>query len=145
MLGGIMSIIAGSAMALQGVINTRLNEKIGLYESNVFAQASALVIGLIFMWIFGKGNITQIVQVNKVYWLGGVLGAIIVITVMLAISNLSPTRATAVILIAQLFTAAVIDAFGWLNTEKVPFDWSKWVGLGLMVAGVLLFKWERAA
>ena len=144
MLGIIMSIIAGAAMSFQGVINTRLSEKIGLYESNVFAQATALVLGLLAMWILGKGDFTQITQVNKVYWLGGILGTVIVITVMLAIGNLCPTRAIAIILIAQLLVAAVIDAFGWLGTEKHPFTMTKWVGLALMIAGVIAFKWEKS-
>ena len=143
MLGSIMSVIAGAAMSLQGVINTRLSERIGLYESNVFVQATALAFGLIAMWIFGKGDFSQLTGVNKIYWSGGLLGTVIIITVMLAIGHLSPTHAIAVILIAQLLVAAIIDAFGWLGAEKVPFTWNKWVGLGLMIAGVIAFKWEK--
>ncbi|MDD2216730.1 MAG: DMT family transporter, partial [Eubacteriales bacterium] len=71
MFGWIMSIIAGASMSLQGVINTRLSEKIGVYESNVFVQGTALIFGIIVLWIMGKGDFTQITQVNKVYWLGG--------------------------------------------------------------------------
>lgn len=143
MIGLISSVIAGAAMSFQGVINTRLSEKIGLYESNVFAQGTALALGLIAMWMLGKGDFTQIIQANKVYWLGGVLGTVIIITVMIAIGHLSPTHAIAVILIAQLLVAATIDAFGWLGAEKVPFTWNKWAGLVLMVAGVALFKWVK--
>ncbi len=143
MLGSIMSVIAGAAMSLQGVINTRLSEKIGLYESNVFVQGTALAFGLMAMWIFGKGDFSQLTGVNKIYWSGGLLGTVIIITVMLAIGHLSPTHAIAVILIAQLLVAAIIDAFGWLGAEKVPFTWNKWVGLGLMIAGVIAFKWEK--
>ncbi len=143
MLGSVMSMIAGAAMSLQGVINTRLSEKIGLYESNVFVQATALVFGLIAMWILGKGNFSGMTDISKVYWSGGFLGTIIIITVMLAIGNLSPTHAIAVILISQLLVAAVIDCFGWLGAEKVPFTWNKWVGLALMITGVIAFKWDR--
>ena len=69
-------------------------------------------------------------------------GLVITITVMVGIKNLSPTIAISVILIAQLFVAALIDAFGLMGAEKVAFGWSKYVGLGLMIAGVLLFKWK---
>lgn len=144
MLGIIMSVVAGAAMSLQGVINTRLSEKVGLYESNVFVQATALALGLIVMWLFGKGNLSEITQVNKIYWTGGILGTVIIVTVMLAIGNLRPTQAIAIILISQLLVAAVIDAFGWLGTEKISFTWNKWVGLALMIAGVIAFKWERS-
>ncbi|NLT47998.1 MAG: DMT family transporter [Clostridiales bacterium] len=143
MLGSIMSMIAGAAMSLQGVINTRLSEKIGLYESNVFVQATALAFGLLAMWFLGKGDFSQLNSVNKIYWSGGLLGTVIIITVMLAIGNLSPTHAIAIILISQLLVAAIIDAFGWFGAERVPFCWNKWVGLGLMIAGVIAFKWEK--
>ncbi len=144
MLGSVMSIIAGAAMSLQGVINTRLSEKIGLYESNVFVQGTALIFGLIAMWILGKGDFAGLAETKKVYWSGGLLGTVIIIAVMMAIGNLSPTHAIAIILISQLLSAAVIDAFGWLEAEKVPFTWNKWVGLGFMIAGVIAFKWDRS-
>jgi transporter family-2 protein len=144
MLGIIMSVVAGAAMSLQGVINTRLSEKVGLYESNVFVQATALALGLIVMWLFGKGNLSEITQVNKIYWTGGILGTVIIVTVMLVIGNLRPTQAIAIILISQLLVAAVIDAFGWLGAEKISFTWNKWAGLALMIAGVIAFKWERS-
>ena len=79
---------------------------------------------------------------NWVYWTGGVLGLVITITVMLGIGQLSPTYAISIILISQLLVAAAIDAFGLLGSEKVPFVWSKWLGLALMIAGVLVFKWD---
>lgn len=142
MLGIIMSAIAGAAMSFQGVINTRLSEKIGLYESNTFVQGTAFLLGLIAVFFFGKGDFSAITSVGKIYWLGGVLGFVITITVMLAIGNLSPTYAISIILISQLLVAAAIDALGLLGTEQVPFVWTKWVGLGLMIAGVVVFKLE---
>ena len=140
MLGILFSIIAGAAMSVQGVMNTRLSEKIGLYESNVFVQGTAFVFALIVMWIMGKGDWSALFQTNKVYWLGGLLGIVITITVMLGIGNLSPTVAISIILISQLLVAAVIDAFGWLGAEKVTFHYTKFIGVALMIAGVVVFK-----
>ena len=94
------------------------------------------------MLVLGNGNWKELGSVNKLYLLGGALGLVITITVMVGIKNLSPTIAISVILIAQLFVAALIDAFGLMGAEKVAFGWSKYVGLGLMIAGVLLFKWK---
>ncbi len=129
-------------MSIQGVMNTRLSEGIGLYESNAFVQGTAFVLSIIAMLVLGNGNWKELGSVNKLYLLGGALGLVITITVMVGIKNLSPTIAISVILIAQLFVAALIDAFGLMGAEKVAFGWSKYVGLGLMIAGVLLFKWK---
>lgn len=142
MSGLIFCIIAGASMSIQGVMNTRLSDKIGLYESNVLVQGLAFVLSLIAVWILGKGSFREIGNVNKLYLLGGVLGLVITITVMLGIGKLSPTVAISVILIAQLFVAALIDAFGWMDSEQVAFGWNKYAGMAMMIGGVLLFKWR---
>lgn len=141
-MGFIYSIIAGAAMSIQGVMNTRLGEKTGLYEANAYVQGTAFILSLIAAWILGKGNIRAFGEVNKWYLLRGAFGLVITITVMLAMGKLSPTIAVSSILIAQLLTAAVIDAFGIMESEKIAFGWNKYCGLLLMLGGVILFKWN---
>ena len=140
MLSYIFAVIAGAVMSIQGVFNTRLSDKTGLYESNLFVQGTAFLFALIAMLIFGKGDITKISQTSPVYLLGGFLGIVITVTVMLSISSLSPTVAISTILISQLTVAALIDAFGLFETKKVPFTLSNYIGLALMVAGIIIFK-----
>lgn len=142
MSGIIFSIIAGAAMSIQGVMNTRLSDKIGLYESNAFVQGTAFLLSVLAVWILGKGSFKSLGEVNKLYWLGGVLGLVITITVMLGIGKLSPTVAISVILISQLLVAALIDAFGIMDSPKIAFTWNKYIGMALMIGGVLLFKWK---
>ena len=140
MIGILVCIAAGAAMSLQGVMNTRLGEHIGLLEANAFVQGTAFLLALLAVWLFGKGDMKALFQVNKLYLLGGVLGLVITVTVMLGIGKLHPTVAISVILISQLTVAALIDAFGLLGSEQVAFDWTKFAGLLLMVGGVLLFR-----
>ena len=139
-MGFIFSAIAGAAMSIQGVMNTRLSDKIGLYESNVFVQGTAFLFSLIAMWFLGKGSFKEIGQVNKLYLLGGLIGLVITITVMLGVGKLGPAVAVSTILISQLLGAAIIDAFGLMGSEKIAFTWTKYLGLALMLGGVILFK-----
>ena len=140
MIGFLFAVIAGGAMSVQGVMNTRLGDKIGLYESNLIVQGTAFVLSLIALWFLGKGDFKAIGSVNKFYLLGGVLGIAITITVMLAIGKLTPTVAISTILIAQLTVAALIDALGLMGSEKIPLHWNNYLGFVLMVGGMLLFK-----
>ena len=140
MIGFLFAVIAGSAMSIQGVMNTRLGDKIGLYESNVIVQGTAFLLSLLTLWFLGKGDFKEIGSVNKFYLLGGVFGIIITVTVMLAIGKLTPTVAISTILIAQLTVAALIDAFGIMGSEKIPLHWNNYLGFVLMVGGMLLFK-----
>ena len=138
--GIIFSIIAGMAMSVQGVMNTRLGEGIGNMEANTFVQGTAFALALIVLIFWRQGSFTALGQVNKLYWLGGVLGIVITLTVMLGIKSLGTTLSISIILISQLLIAAVIDAFGLMGSEKVAFGWSKYVGLALMTGGMLLLS-----
>ena len=144
MLGFICALIAGAAMSVQGVMNTRLGDKVGVLETNAFVQLVGFALALLVAIFFGKGNIRLLPQAPWYSWLGGVIAPIITVTVMLSIKGLSPTVAISAILLAQLTVAALIDAFGWLGAEKAAFTWQKYAGVALMAAGVLMMKWKTA-
>ena len=140
LLGIVFSIAAGMAMSVQGVMNTRLGEGIGTMEANAFVQGTAFALALAVLMFWRQGSFSQLGQVSKLYWLGGVLGIVITVTVMLGIKSLGTTLAVSVILISQLLVAACIDAFGLMGSEKLAFTWHKYAGLALMTGGMLLFK-----
>lgn len=141
MLSGIIfSIIAGMAMSIQGVMNTRLGEGIGNMEANAFVQGTAFALALAVLLFYRQGSFSELGSVNKLYWFGGVLGIVITLTVMLGIKSLGTTLAISIILISQLLVAALIDAFGLFGSEKLVFGWSKYLGLALMTGGMIVFK-----
>ena len=141
MLAGIIfSIVAGMAMSVQGVMNTRLGEGIGSLEANALVQGTAFALSLAALMLRHQGSFTALGGVNRLYWLGGVLGIVITLTVMLGIKSLGTTVAVSLILISQLLVAALIDAFGLMDSEKLAFGWNKYAGLAVMCGGMLLFR-----
>ena len=140
MLSFIFAVIAGAAMSVQGVMNTRLSESLGLWESNAFVQGTAFVLSVAVMLLFGSGSLGALKTVPKGYLLGGALGLVITVTVMLSIKGLNAMLAISTILIAQLLVAAMIDAFGWLGQEKVAMQPKQYIAIALMLGGVVLFK-----
>lgn len=143
MMSILFAIISGIAMSIQGIFNTRLSEKIGLWETNVIVQATALVITLlisVFLKKFGYKNITN---VNKLYLLGGVLGVIIIFTVMKSMSAMGATTSVSIILISQLLSAALIDAFALFDTQKISFGFKEILGVLIMICGIIVFKWNK--
>ena len=142
MIAIILAIISGAAMSVQGVFNTRLNEKIGLWEATTIVQGIAFVLSLIVMFFIGKGNIKDWSSVNKVYLLGGVLGVVITYTVIKTVGSLGPTYGIATILVSQLVVAALIDAFGLFDTPKLAFSFNEFIGVAVMIVGIIIFKWK---
>lgn len=142
MSGIFWAIIAGAAMSIQGVLNTRLGQKTGLLEANAFVQGTAFVLSFVIAWLFGKGDIGALFSSSPVYWLGGIAGVAITVTVMLAMGAQSPAVAVSVILVAQLAVAAFIDCFGLFGTDKIPFGINKLVGLFLIISGIIVYKYK---
>jgi len=60
----------------------------------------------------------------------------------MGIKALGPTCAISIILVAQLTAAALIDAFGLFDSTKVAFGTTKIIGVIIMIAGILIFKWK---
>lgn len=142
MITVIFAIISGISMSLQGVFNTRLSEKIGLVETNVLVQGSALLLTIIVSLFLKKDGYKNIPDVNKLYLLGGILGVIITFTVMKSIGNMGATYGISTILVSQLLSAALIDAFGLFGTTKTPFNFKEFLSISLMICGIILFKWK---
>lgn len=143
MIGIIFSILAGVAMSLQGVFNSRLSDKIGIWETNAIVQGSAFILTLIIMFFLGNGSFKELRNVNKLYLLGGALGVIIIFTVITGISSLGPTYSIAIILVAQLTAAAIIDAFGLFDSKKLTFGTNEIIGVIIMIVGIIVFKWKH--
>lgn len=140
MLGIICSIIAGISMSIQGVFNTKLGEKIGLWETNLIVQGTGFLLTILIVLIAGKGNFKNIKEANKLYLLGGIIGVVIIYTVMKGIKELGTTCSIGTILVAQLAAAGVIDAFGLFDTKPVSFNLTKIIGIAVMITGIIIFK-----
>lgn len=143
MLGIVCAIISGIAMSIQGVFNTRLGEKIGVWETTVLVQAIALLCSLIIVFFYGDGSFSNLKTANKFYLLGGVLGVVITFTVIKSVGSMGPTLGIGIILIAQLLSAAIIDAFGLFGNEKIKFSLNNFIGIAIMIIGIVIFKWKH--
>ncbi len=142
-MGYIYAVIAGACMSIQGVMNTRLGEKAGLFLANSYVQGTAFLLSLIVLLFAKDSSFKAFGEVNKFYLLGGAFGIAITLTVMMSVKGTSPAIAVSTILVSQLICAAIIDAFGLMGTDKLPFGWNKYLGAVIMIAGVLLFKMKR--
>ena len=98
------------------------------------------------IWFFTERkehNLLKIIKVEPKYLLlGGVIGAMITWTVIMAMQKLGPAKAVLVIVIAQIFVAYLIELFGLFGAEKMPFYWTKLLGVLVAVSGIALFQWK---
>ena len=145
MWGILIAILSGSLMSTQGVFNTGVTKQTSIWVAASFVQFTALIVCLAAWFITGRqGNFAALMKIdNKYMLLGGVMGAFITYTVIKSVDSLGPAVANMFIITAQLIVAYLIETFGICGTEKVPFEWKKLIGLLLIIAGIIVFKWDR--
>jgi len=144
MLGMLLSILSGALMSIQGVFNTGVTKQSSIWVASGFVQFSALLV-CVAAWFFTgrQGTVASLFAIdNKYMLLGGAMGAFITYTVIKGVEILGPAKANMFIIVTQLLVAYLIEVFGLFGTQKASFDMSKLIGMLLLIAGVIVFKWK---
>lgn len=135
----ILAAIAGLTMALQGSLNSMLGKKIGIFEASFIVHLTAAIILIIILLLnINKGNIQAWKDAPWYLYLGGVLGVIISYTVIVSIPELGVAVTTTAIVAAQVSTACLLDHVGAFGLDKIPFSWTKFLGIIFLAIGVRL-------
>ncbi len=144
MFGILISILSGALMSIQGVFNTGVTKQSGIWMASGFVQFSALLVCIAAWFLTGReGTVASLFAIDKKYMLlGGAMGAFITYTVIKGVELLGPAKAIMFIVVSQLIVAYFIELFGLFGSEKASFDFSKLIGMALMIGGVILFKWK---
>ena len=143
MIGFFIALISGALMSIQGVFNTQVTKTSGIWVANAFVQFSALLVCLAAWLITDRSSFGTLMKVEPKYMLlGGAIGAVITYTVIKSMEMLGPAKAVMLIVIAQLIVAYVIELLGVFGTDKQPLEWRKVIGMGIAIAGVVIFKWK---
>lgn len=144
MWGIIIAIISGALMSISGVFNTAVTKQTSIWISATFVQLTALIVCIGAWFITGReGNFMSLAKVEPKYLLlGGVMGAFITYTVIRSVATLGPARANMFIITAQLLIAYLIEVFGIFGSEKVAFEWHRLIGMVMVIAGIITFKWR---
>ncbi|CAH0262700.1 hypothetical protein SRABI96_03472 [Peribacillus sp. Bi96] len=143
MQGILFGVMAGVFISLQTVFNTRVSEKVGSLATTTIVLGLGFISSLSIFMIMEDTNLLAIGSINKLYLLSGVLGVMLVYCIMQAIRLLGPAYAISIVLVAQLTMAVLIDTFGWFGFERAPFTLNKLIGIGIMIAGIIMFKLKK--
>ena len=144
MLGMLLSILSGALMSIQGVFNTGVTKQSSIWVASGFVQFSALLVCVAAWFFTGRhGSVATLFSIdNKYMLLGGAMGAFITYTVIKGVEILGPAKANMFIIVTQLLVAYLIELFGLFGTQKASFDMSKLIGMLLLIAGIIVFKWK---
>ena len=133
-----LMIFAGCMVALQAPINAALARAVGTLESSFISfTVGALFLGLMSL-VLGRGHVLRLTEAPAWQWVGGVLGACMVFSTVLAVPRIGALATGVAMILGNLFMASVIDHCGWFGLTPMPLDWRRAVGLLLILAGLVL-------
>ena len=142
MFGFFIALLSGAFMSIQGVFNTQVTKSSSIWVANAFVQFTALLVCIAAWLVTDRSSFGQVFKVQPKYMLlGGAIGAFITYTVIKGMEMLGPARAVMIIVISQLIVAYLIELFGMFGVEKQPLEIRKILGMGVAIAGIVIFKW----
>lgn len=143
MVGFLIALISGALMSVQGVFNTQVTKASSIWAASAFVQLSAFAVCMAAWFFSDRSSLLAVFKVQPKYMLlGGAIGAFITYTVIKSMEMLGPAKAVMLIVISQLIVAYLLELFGMFGVEKQPLSWRKVLGMGVAIAGFIIFKWK---
>ncbi len=140
MRGAIFAFLGGALITLQGVANARISQDIGTWQTATITQFTGCVLALLILLFVRDGSWESFKRVKPLYLTGGAFGAIIIFSNVTAIQQIGVTLTISILLIAQLSLTFLVESNGWFGTMKQQMGWPQFIGIGMMIAGVVILK-----
>lgn len=141
MIGYLIAALSGALMSIQGVFNTQVTKQSGLWLASAFVQMTALLVCLGGWMIKERTPVSALWSVQPKYMLlGGVIGALITVTVVKSMDMMGPAQAVLCIVFVQILVAYLIEVFGLFGVDKQPLEWKKVIGAIIAMVGIIIFK-----
>lgn len=120
----ILAVIGGATLSIQAAINGQLGSSVGVFKSAFLTfSVGALVTALLIF--FEPKQAVSLMDVPKWQLLGALCGVPYIVIMVLAVQRIGTAVATVAVILGQLAMSMLIDNFGWLNNEAIPFSVSR--------------------
>lgn len=139
----LLALAAGWCLPTQAGINARLGQATG---SAILAATISFAVGTLALTLYaGLLRIPlpatgTLAELPWWVWSGGILGAFFVATTIILAPKLGATAMVALIIAGQMSASVLLDHYGWLGFQLHPVNPWRLLGIGLIVAGVVLVR-----
>ena len=135
----VFSLAAGIAGAAQASISGALGRRVGTMGAAGLGVVLAAILVVALAVALGRGgSIVSALHQPLWLWLGGLFGAVIVLAIAYAPPRIGTFATVALLIAGQLAAGALIDAYGWLGSPRIPVTLARVAGLVLVTAGAAL-------
>src|SRR5579871_1645060 len=138
-----LALLAGISVVVQQILNANLRVQI---NSAVWSGFASYVLGVLCMAALAVAlreplpSAGAMARIPWWAWSGGLFGAIFIGISILVAQRLGAAALIALLVTGQMVAAIALDHFGWLGLTQRPIDLPRLIGVGLLIAGVVLIR-----
>jgi transporter family-2 protein len=138
----LVSLLAGSFIAVQGGLNTLVGKEI---KSPIHASLVSFIVGTTLLALYTVVT-RQTVSFDGVRnipwyaWIAGALGAFSLTAIVLAFPKLGPGLTFGLLVAGQMIISVVLEHYGILVAQPHPISLLRVLGVLLVVGGVALIR-----
>jgi transporter family-2 protein len=139
----LFALLVGVALPFQAGVNAQLKLWLG---HPVIAALASFTIGTLFLLAYTLAlglpapAWSTLPQVPWWQWLGGVLGAFYIAATVVLAPRLGAAALIAALVAGQMVASLLLDHFGLVGYKVHPMNLWRLLGVGLLIAGVLLIQ-----
>ena len=137
----VFAAAAGACISIQAAANASLRTNLADARwATFFSICGTIITGVVVMLLIRPALPSPSAMRAAPWWnwIGGPLGALIVLSGAALTQRLGAAAFIAAIVAGQLASSIALDHFGWMNLTQQPATMSRLIGALLVVTGVLL-------
>lgn len=137
-----LTLLSGAVLPIQAGLNSRLAKAA---QSPLYAALFSFLVGtvgLVLYILFTRQSISWsgVREAPLYMWTGGLLGALYITVMILAFPRLGPGLTFGLIVAGQMMVSVLLEHYNVLVAQQNPVNLMKVVGVGLVVAGVVIIR-----
>lgn len=139
-----LAVGAGGCIAVQAAANGSLRANIGSVWYAAFYSICGTILTAGLFMLVARPTAPAMAAVRATpwwNWIGGPLGAMVVLTGAALISRLGATAFTAAFVGGQLVFSLLLDHYGWMDLPRESITAGRLAGAALVFAGVLMVRY----
>ena len=135
-----ITLVGGIAGTVQVAVMGRFGDRIGIVPAFAFSTAltAALAALLLLASRRSLAGYGHAFHSPPWLWIGGLMGAIIVLGITFAAPRIGTTATVAIFVFSQFAAAAVVDRYGLFGLDRIPVSSARIAGLVLLGVGAAL-------
>lgn len=134
----LVGLLGGVAGGLQAPLAGEIGQRLGGMSSSFIVHLSGAVVSGVLLLLLGGERIGQW-RTLPWYMLGvGAFGVVLILTLSVTLPRLGGAMMITLLIVGQLLIGLVIDHFGWLGVEVRPIEFTRVLGLAILVLGAYL-------